>query len=218
MIIKEPLPEEIVQLHKALSVPFSREGVEVSGPLKADEFVEVVKKLLSSDRQGLLTLFDELNIPIAYIQLSPSSIERVYFQGIVGEMAFAELVFRQPAAGFAFQPNFNFAWGELRKIEMSADNLISESLRRMQELPTFFNHLGGNRAVYQRVVQDFSIESFNPNIQWLVNNLWNTIDGFIAVDQLSERVGADTYTIVQGVRELANRGVISLIHKSSHFI
>ena len=82
-----------MQLHKALSVPFSREGVEVSGPLKADEFVEVVKKLLSSDRQGLLTLFDELNIPIAYIQLSPSSIERVYFQGIVGEIGFCRIGF-----------------------------------------------------------------------------------------------------------------------------
>lgn len=215
--IKEPLPEEIVQLHKALSLPFAREGVEVSGALKHNEFLEVVKKLLSSNRQGLLTLYDELNIPLAYIQLSGSAIERVYFQGIVGEMAFAELIYRQPARGFAFQPNYNFAWGEVKKIEMSAAELVSESIRRTQELPSFFNHLGGANSVYQRVVQEFSAESFNLNIQWLVNNLWHTIDGYITVDHLSERVGADTYTVVQGLRELSNRGVVSLINKSTPF-
>ena len=154
--IKEPLPEEVVQLHKALSLPFSREGVEVSGILKQNEFLEIVKKLLSSGRQGLLTLYDELNIPLAYIQISSSSIDRVYFQGIVGEMAFAELVYRQPAKGFAFQPGYNFAWGEIRKIEMSADDLIAESMRRIKELPAFFNYLGGTKAIYQRVVKEFS--------------------------------------------------------------
>ncbi len=215
--LKEPLPEEIMQLHKALSLPFAREGVEVSGALKQNEFLEVVKKLLSSNRQGLLTLYDELNIPLAYIQLSASAIERVYFQGIVGEMAFAELIYRQPAKGFAFQPNYNFAWGEVKKIEMSAADLVSESVRRTQELPAFFNHLGGANSVYQRVVQDFSAEAFNLNIQWLVNNLWHTIDGYITVDHLSERVGADTYTVVQGLRELSNRGVVSLINKSTPF-
>ncbi len=214
---KEPLAEEIVQLHKALSIPFSRDGVEVSGPLKDNDLIEVVKKLLASQRQGLLTLYDELNIPMGYIQLSASIIERAYFRGIVGEMAFAELLYRQPAKGFAFQPNYNFAWGELRKIEMPASDLIAESIRRAHELPAIVNQLGGSKACYQRVVGDFSVEAFNQNVQWLVNNLWRTIDGYITVDQLSERVGADTYTIAQGLRELANHGVVSLINKTSPF-
>ncbi len=215
--VRQPAPEEVVALHKALSLPFATEGVEVSGALKEGEFIAVVKKLLASNRQGLLTLYDELNIPLAYVQLANAVIERVYFQGIVGEMAFAELVCRQPAVAFAFQPNYSFAWGDLKKIEISADDLISESIRRTQELPAFFSHLGGAKAIYQRVVEDFSAEGFNPNIQWLVNNLWHTIDGYITANHLSERVGADTYTVVQGLRELSNRGVVSIINKSNPF-
>ncbi len=215
--VKEPLPEEVMQLHKALTIPFSRDGVEVSGPVKEGELIEVVKKLLASKRQGLLTLYDELNIPLAYIQLTAGIIERVYFQGVVGEMAFAELIYRQSAKGFAFQPNYSFAWGEIRKIEMPAQDLMSESIRRAHELSGILNQLGGPRACYQRVVKDFSVESFNQNVQWLVSNLWRSIDGYMTVDQLSERVGADTYTMAQGLRELANHGVVSLINKTNPF-
>ncbi len=215
--IKDPDPESVMQLHRALSLPFSSEGVEASGTIKKGEFEEVVKKILDSKRQGLLTLFDQFNTPLAHIQIADQRIERVYYQGIVGEMAFAELIYRQPGSGFSFQPNRNFAWGDLRTIEMPAQDLLRESLKRAQELPAIFNSLGGVRARYQKVVKEFAVQSFDQNVQWLVSNLWQAIDGYMTIDQLSERVGADTYTVAQGLRELANRGVVSLINRESPF-
>ena len=215
--IRDADPESVMQLHRALSLPFSSEGVEISGAIGPGEIEAVVKKILDSKRQGLLTLFDEFNIPLAHIQIANQAIERVYYQGIVGEMAFAELIYRQPGSGFSFQPNKNFAWGELRKIEMPAQDLLRESLKRAQELPAIFNSLGGAKARYQKVIKEFTVESFDQNVQWLVNNLWQAVDGYMTIDQLSERVGADSYTVGQGLRELANRGVISLINRENPF-
>jgi hypothetical protein len=190
--------------------------VQASGAINGRDFEAVVKSIVDARQSGLLTLFDELNIPIAYLQFVSGNIERVYFQGIVGEMAFAELTYRLPAKGFSFRPNENFAWGELRKIEMPAQTLLTESLKRSQELPAMLDYVG-SEARYQRVVKDFKAQGFNENVQWLVNNIWQSIDGYLTVNQLSERVGADTYTIVQGLRELINQGVISLINRQSPF-
>lgn len=214
---KEPPPEDIVKLHKVLTIPFSREDVDVSGALKENELIEVVKKLVLANKAGLLTLYDELNIPLAYIQMAQGTIERTYFQSLLGEMAFAELIYRQTAKGFAFQSNYNLDWGDLGKINTPAIDLIEESSRRVQELLPLLDQLGGNKAVYQRVIEEFSGDAFSVEIQWLINNLWDALDGYISIDKLSERVGADTFTIAQAMRELSNSGVVSLINKTSPF-
>lgn len=215
--LKEPDQELVVQLHRALSLPFSSEGVRASGAVHGEEFKEVVKKILDSKQSGLVTLFDELNIPIAYLQITAGAVERVYFQGIAGEMAFAELIYRQPGSGYSFRLNENFAWGDLRKIEIPAENLVAESVKRANELPAMLDSLGGPQARYQKVVKEFNSGSFNETVQWLINNLWQAIDGYAMLDQLSERVGADTYTTVQGLRELINQGVVSLINRQTPF-
>src|SRR5262249_39829606 len=52
---------------------------------------------------------------------------------------------------------------------------------------------------------------------WLVERLWLALDGYITVDKLPERIGADTYSVAQGLRELSNRGVVSLLNRASPF-
>lgn len=210
-------PEKMGELHRALSVPFSATGSDASGVVKDGELVAIINTILQSGRSGLLTLYDQFNIAIACLQFGAGSINKVCFNGMVNEMAFLELVWRSPAHGFAFQVKAGFNWGELKDITAPAAELINEAMRRAGELPGLIAKLGGPDARYQKAVQQFDLQSVSEGMQWLVDRLWSAVDGYITVDKLPERVGADTYSIVYGLRELANRGVITLLNRATPF-
>jgi TonB C terminal len=217
-VLQELQPDKVGELHRALALPFSNAGVDASGTVSGTaELLNIVKTIIDSGREGLLTLFDDQNIPVARVQITGAAIQKVYYNGIVGEMAFSELLFRNPATGFAFSGQPTFTWGNVRDISVPPSALVQESSRRANELPGALNYVGGAEARYQRSTTTLNLSGANENIQWLVQTLWNAIDGYITVDKLGQRVGADTYTVVQGIREMLNRGIISLLRKASPF-
>lgn len=224
MLIVDPdpielMPERVGELVRAMSLPFNNRGVETSGPVKGHEYLQVINNLLAQGKQGLLTLFDIHNIPIARLLLAQNSIPLVYssLYNMPPAYTFFELAIRQPALGFAFEPQGEFAWPDMTPINAPADRLIWEAMRRANELEGLFAGLGGINGRYQKVVQSYDPTSSSEEIRWMVGNLWETLDGFITLDNLSTRVGADTYTSLVAVRELVNRGVASQINRSSPF-
>src|SRR5262249_41549019 len=102
-VLQELQPDKVGELHRALALPFSNQGVDASGTVSGTpELLNIVKTVIESGREGLLTLFDDQNIPVARVQITNGGIQKVYYNGIVGEMAFSELSFRAPAKGYAF--------------------------------------------------------------------------------------------------------------------
>lgn len=210
--------DRVAELNRALSLPFNSSGVEASGNVHGHEFLNVINNCLENQRKGLLTLFDQRNIPLARIELVPGGIQRVFFQQpMAPEMAFCELVYRKPIWGFAFEPAGVFDWAGLPNVSTPADRLIWEAMRRANEIPKLFAQLGGTEARYQKVVQSFDPTSASDEIQWMVERLWNSLDGYLTIDKMPERLGTDTYTVLVAVRELVNRGVISQINRKTPF-
>lgn len=223
VLIMDPQPpdvpaDRIAELNRALSLPFSGEGVEASGNLRGAEFAQIIQTALEAGREGLLTLFDSRNIPIAHISLARGGILKVYHQQVMSsEMAFCELVYRQPGAGFAFKPGVDINWGEVPEVQTPPDRLTWEAMRRANEIPKLLQQLGGGEARYQQVVQNFDPEAASEEIRWMVGPLWQALDGYVSLDKLPKRVGVDTYTILIAIRELVNRGVASQINRISPF-
>ncbi|MBK7837018.1 MAG: hypothetical protein IPJ49_04865 [Candidatus Obscuribacter sp.] len=102
-------------------------------------------------------------------------------------------------------------------IQAPADRLIWEAMRRSNEMAQIYSQIGGKDARYQKVVQEYDPSSSSDEIKWMVPKLWETLDGYITVENLSERSGADAYTCLVAIRELVNRGVISQINRYSPF-
>lgn len=223
VLIMDPQPpdvpqDRIAELNRALSLPFSGEGVEASGNLRGTEFVQIINTALEAGREGLLTLFDSRNIPIAHIAIARGGILKVYHQQVMSsEMAFCELVYRQPASGFAFKPGLDINWGDVPDVQTPPDRLVWEAQRRATEIPKLLQQLGGPEARYQQVVQNFDPEAASEEIRWMVGPLWLSLDGYTSLDKLPRKVGVDTYTILIAIRELVNRGVASQINRISPF-
>jgi len=217
-ILQELQADKIAELRRALALPFSNVGVEASGAVHGTtELLNLIKAITDSSKSGLLTLFDVFNIPVAAIQFVEGSIQKATYNGIVAEMAFSEILYRNPGTGYAFSAQANFQWGNSRDVVVPTPNLVQEALRRVQELPSALNYIGGLHSRYQRSAQELTLADTNENMKWLIQAIWSSLDGFIAVDKLSERVGADTFTIVQGLREMLNQGMVSLLRKATPF-
>lgn len=217
--LSEVPPDRVAELNRALSLPFDNQGVEASGNIEGAELDPVIKTILGSGRGGLLTLFDYRNIPLGRVQFQPGQIQKVHYKAMVGEMAFAELDYRKPAHGYAFQPEGVFNWGGLRDITVPTDQLIAEAKRRTSQIEPLFGYLAaaGSQARFQKTVQSFDPNSTSEQIRWFVELLWTALDGYITVDRLPERLGVDTYTILVALRELVNRGVVSLLNRATPF-
>lgn len=215
----ELMPERVGELNRAMSLPFNNKGVEMSGPVKGHEYLQVLNNLLSQGKQGLLTLFDIHNIPIARLLVGQNSIPLVHsnLYKMPPAYTFFELAIRQPAAGFAFEPQGDFPWPDMTPINAPADRLIWEAMRRSNEIEQLYTQLGGRDGRYQRVVQTYDPTSSSEEIRWMVAALWETMDGYITLENLSWRSGADSFTCLTAVRELVNRGVASQINRVSPF-
>lgn len=207
--------DKIGELNRALSLPFSSAGVETSGNMRGEEFLNILHKVVQSKKFGLLTLFDSRNFPIARIQLTSKGVEKVYYKGLLGELAFFELVYRKPAEGYAFQTEGEgFNWGNVRDITAPTDALVQEALRREREIPAIAQNLGGTGARYQQRIENYDASvNASESIQWFADRLWSCIDGYMPIDKMSERAGADTFTVLQGIREMVNKAHISLINR-----
>lgn len=224
LMIVDPVPaelqaEKVAELGRAMSIPFKKDGVESSGNIHGQEFLQVINTLLEQKRSGLLTLIDTHNIPIARILLANGTIPLVYYRQpeLLPAYAFFELVIKQPAHGFTFEPEGEFPWPDAAPISAPADRLVWESMRRANELNSIYSQLGGADARYQRVVQSYDPSTSSEEIRWMVGRLWEAMDGFLTLEKLAERVGSDSYTVLVAVRELVNRGVISQINRKTPF-
>ena len=210
--------ERIAEINRAMSLPFSSEGVEASGALRGTEFIQVIKTIVESQREGLLTLYDARNLPVAHLMMAGGGIQKVFFKQVMSsEMAFCELVYKQPAQGFAFRPGMNIEWADVPDVQTPAEQLAFEAMRRKEEIPNILQQLGGPDARYQQVVQNFDPSQASEEIQWMVEPLWQGLDGYIALHNMPEKIGVDTYTVLIAIRELVNRGVVSMINKVSPF-
>jgi len=215
--LSEMQPEQLAELNRALTLPFQREGVETSGSLAGADLLQLIVSILQSGRSGLLTLFDGRNIPVARILLGPGKILKVYYRGIVGELAFFELAYRCPGTGYAFQSSSDFNWGEVRDIIAPTDALIDEAARRNSEMPQMFAYLGGVDSRYQQRVETFDLNNLNEEVRWLGERLYLEIDGYLTADKLSERLFVDTYTALLCLREFINQGLVSMINRATPF-
>lgn len=215
--LQELQPEKLGELRGALTLPFSAANVEASGGIQGVEFVKVINSIMQSNREGLLTLYDVRNIPIARILIGSGVIQKVYYKNLTGEMALFELLYRRPAEGYAFSSQANFSWGNVADVTVASERLIMEASRRANDIPQMLQQLGGHDARYQKVVERFDQSLASENIQWLAERLFSSIDGYITLDKLPERVGVDSYTAYQAIREFVNRGVVSLLNRASPF-
>ncbi len=206
--------DKIAEANSLLAMPLTVTPQDISGSYSAADMAAVVERMATSGREGLLSLYDMRNRPLARLAVRQGVqgyVQRaIYNNMLAGELAIFEMVARATAGKYVFQSNTSFDWANARDIETPFAKLLCEATRRAAELPGFMDALGGPSARYVRAQQVYDPSSVHPNALWLVERLWTVLDGYLTLDKLAERIGADTYTSLRAIQEMLRLQIIVL--------
>lgn len=212
-VLQELEGQHVAELNGLLSLSPEVTPQEVSGPVQGDDIASIIERLATSGREGLLTLLDERKRPVARLAVRQGVqgfVQRSIFKMLTGELAVFELILRKPRGMFIFQQNAAFSWPNARDIETPLDKLLAEATRRAAEMPAFVSSLGGPKARYVKTVPQMDVNAVHPNARWIVERLWTVLDGYLTLDKIWERIGADTYTTLRAVQEMLRLRIIAL--------
>ncbi len=210
--LAEMRPEGLAELNGMLSLQIPVTGQDRAGSTSGEDIAAIVSNVLAGGREGLLTFFDERNLPLARLAVKQGLggfLKKIIYRSLAGELALFELVCRRPRGAYLFQPDAGFSWPNIRDIESTADRLLAEAGKRASELPALLGSLGGAEARYIKAADKYNPEAVHPNARWIVERLWVVLDGYISLDKLSERVGADTYTVARAVQEMLRLNLVA---------
>jgi hypothetical protein len=208
--LSPPPPEKIAELNRALSVPFEISPRDMSGSMRPGDLPSILQSAITTGRSGLLTMVDVRNIPFARIGIRQARITRVVFNDLFNEVALCELLYRKPTGNFAFQPADEYPWpADLHELSTTAEQIVAEGVRRSEELPRVIEMLGGLDIRFAKATKYADFSTIKPNERWIAERLWEVLDGFLPLNRVAERIGADTYSTIKMVWEFANMGLIS---------
>ncbi len=207
-------PQAVQELNASLAIPLVTSPSDFIGELPPGMLPQVLQQACGQGTDGLLTILDNRNCPVARLSISQGQIKRVSYGNLVGEMAVFELVYRKPVGKFLFQTPDPFTWPQTPELNVPTDRLVAEAQRRASQLPSLINALGGSLACYQRAAQEFDASRANPQLAWVEEIVWSWLDGYLSLDNLSKRVGADSFTVICAVQEMINNGLIQMVTTS----
>lgn len=203
-------PEKMAQLNSNIVVPLSVTGTDVSGTVSPNDVASVLEVVLATGKSGTLTLFDMRNRPIARLLYAPGRIVKIVYEQLIGEMGLFEAIYRGRSGSFLFQAQSDFSFEGIPDVQMDTTAMLTEARRRAAELPQIIIANGGNDARYVRMVNQYDPSKINPNLHWVVERIWHSLDSFMTIDKLGERIGSDTYTALWGLHELHSLGLVQV--------
>lgn len=201
-------PDKVQELNRALSLPLHISAQDLNGAMKAGETGNILQRALTSNRNGVLTFFDERKVPFARVLIKQGRLVRAVYENLQNEFAVCELMWRKPGGNFVLITGDNVSWAQVPEITMATDQLAAEAVRRTQDLPRMLDALGGPNARYSKSRAQIDLSSINPQIRWVVERLWPNLDGFLPLTKLSDRLQVDTFTAIQALWEMKHLGLV----------
>lgn len=204
----EMAPDKIGELNRALALPLDITPQDLSGRIEQRETVQVLQNVLQTQRTGTLSFCDERNVPYCRLLIRQGRIVKAVYGDTQNELAVCELMWRRPNGNFFMQTNSALNWGSVPDIGTPTDGLCAEAQRRASELPRIIDVLGGPNARFTRLAQEFDFSQVNPAQKWVAERLWGSLDGYMPIGKLSDRIAADSYTILKLLWDLRNANVV----------
>lgn len=203
-------PERLSEINSLLTIPLDIGPQELSGTFRGGEIGTIIQNALMTGRSGLLVFYNLRNVPYARLSIKQGRIVRVAFKGLTNELAFCELIWCKPAGSFVLHTQDNIDWKDIPDMNVPVDRLVGEANRRCNELPRVIDTLGGPSARFIKSQNSYDPAKVSEGLRWVAERLWPHLDGYIPISKLSERVGIDTYTILQCAWELRGSGLLSV--------
>src|SRR5262249_40503117 len=212
--LKEPPAGQLAELEAVLKPALDHYGPGELGVFAGAELASVIQRVRAEGKAGLLMLLNERNKPIAYLSIGPgpqSFIMSIAFKNLTRNLALFELFYLKPGGTYLFQPAVPFPGPSTPEMITPAEALLEEALRRSAETPQLMAALGGADARYVPLEgASLNPQAVPASARSRRGRLWQVLDGYVTLSQLSGCVETDTYQALRCISEMASHGLVGL--------
>jgi hypothetical protein len=201
--VLEPISDDLTfKVNKSLSLPLPPRDQGLGGNLGEIDLYVVVQTITNARKEGILTICDERNHPVARIFCQNGRLLFAQYANLVNEMAIYQIVSNDLKGNFFFWSAPHPNWEVSVPIARPAEMLLIEAHRRADELKKLIPMVGDPNSCFIRTVQDVNVEVLPPEVKDYARMLWELIDGGTPARQLWQLANIDDCASYQTLAEL----------------
>lgn len=201
----------IIDLNRRLTRPAPQREQAMGGSLHEIDLSLVVQTINNARKAGVLVIADERNNPIAQIYCEDGRVFFAQHEHLIGEMAFYQIFAGALEGSFYFMSFEESEWRPPSKILRPTEAMLLESHRRVDELGSLKQLLGGMEGLWRRRGETPPVEGLPPEAAQAVSRVWPLLDGATPASQLFRLCGLDDYLVFNVLVELKRNGHIEEI-------
>lgn len=199
----EPLSDDMTfKVNKSLSLPLPPRDQGLGGNLGEIDLYVVVQTITNARKEGILTICDERNHPVARVFCQGGRLLFAQFGNLVNEFAIYQIVSQDLKGNFFFWSAPHPNWEVSKEIARPAEMLLIESHRRTDEVKKMAERIGDPNTCYLRMTAQPNVEVLPPEVKDYARMLWELLDGGTPVRALWQLANIDDCAIYQTLCEL----------------
>lgn len=207
--VQELAPDDATTFNKKISLAPLPRVKGLVGAVDELGLALVIQTMTNSRKDGILFITDERNRPVARLFCREGKVLYAKFGKLINEMAFYQMFSQDVSGQFNFRTQSKPDWDVTVAMDRPTDGLLLEAHRRIDEIASLNEHLGGRSATYTRVSEVLDRAKVDPAFLIYAERLWPFLDGGVSIDQLWDIVHLDDYSVLSTVNEMYRAGVIA---------
>ena len=196
---------EVINHRLAGTLPFQAPGLQ--GNLAFFDLATVIQTVVASRQAGVLILFGRSGKAVAQLVMKEGAITHATFKHLYGERALLELMTRTDPLDFIFEHQDVSKKPVDNSLRVKPPHmLLIEGARRADELPKLMQNLGWPNAMFQTVNPVDEWKGMSEDSSVMGPRMWPLIGAGCNIEELTQKLAYDRYTIFCMLSELIKRG------------
>ncbi len=204
---------EVINKRLSGTLPFLPPGLQ--GNLAFFDLPTVIQTVVATRQSGALLLFGPSGKGVAQLIMKSGSIRRATFQHLTGERALYELLSRDEPLDFLFERQD--VSGKLEDSDLCGrlpHMLLIEGARRSDELPRLLLSIAWPEATYLQSTRLPDWTTLGAEKKNIAPRLWLLMEVGCTVQEMSQKLPYDRYTLAATIEEMLKRGYITRNEKA----
>ncbi|MDZ4837743.1 MAG: DUF4388 domain-containing protein [Candidatus Melainabacteria bacterium] len=199
----EPISDDMTfKVNKSLSLPLPPRDQGLGGNLGEIDLYVVVQTITNARKEGILTICDERNHPVARIFCQNGRLLFAQFGNLINEFAIYQIVSQDLKGNFFFWSAPRPNWEVSKEIGRPAEMLLIEAHRRTDEVKKMEGMIGDSNTCFMRMSNEPNVEVLPPEVKDYARMLWELLDGGTPVRTLWQLANLDDCAIYTTLCEL----------------
>ncbi|HEY9870446.1 MAG TPA: DUF4388 domain-containing protein, partial [Candidatus Obscuribacterales bacterium] len=205
-------PGSVPAIASTVPLPASSRAKGLAGAVDDIGLALLIQTVANTHKQGVVNITDERNRPRAKLFFRNGKLLYAKYGALDGEAAIYQMFIRKVTGMFDLVERPKPDWPVAASITRPTEGVLLEAHRRMDEIPRLLDELGGEGAIFMCSGDFVSTEALPKDVRQHARSISAFLDGGTTIDQLSELVRLDDYSIYAALAEMLKEKQVIALH------